>query len=266
MGKHIFVKGGLFASTGNLYTRDIAAGSSWYPADAEIITPEGGVWEIKENTGSIFDSYYVGGFVSAGGTEVGEIKAYADIYQFTVKQYEKGLCLIRKMLENVPAGECGYLYCQQQYASVFSLMEQFLSCTFVKQTCDREESYHKVLDSGLLQQKFGKKVLNGPDCLEKELLYIDLANRVVYHSQNMVRVLFQEAFGIDVDLSLLENELKIRNDIIHRFGHTDSGVDIDVTVDDITALITKVDGLVRETAKQISSLPETERMYPEGMY
>ena len=81
MGKHIFVNGDLFASTGNLYTRDIAAGRSWYPSDAEIITPEGGVWEIKENTGSIFDSYYVGGFVSAGGTEVGGIKAYADFLQ-----------------------------------------------------------------------------------------------------------------------------------------------------------------------------------------
>lgn len=265
MGKHIFVDGNLLATTGNLYTRDISAGGSWHPEDAVIITPEKGVLEITEDTGSIFDSYYVSGWVTAGGIEVGGIKAYSDIYKFTIEQYEKGFALIKSMLGHIPAGERGLLFCQQQYASVFSLMEQFLSCTFVKQTCDREESYHNVLSSGFLQCKFGKQkhILNGPDGLEKELLYIDLANSVVHHNQKSVKELFHSAFGIDVDLSPLEDSLKIRNDIMHRFGQTSSGSEVVVMVKDIEALIGIVDSIVHETARQITELPESERMYPK---
>lgn len=265
MGRHIFINGNLVATTGNLYTRDISAGGSWHPDDAEVVTPERGTLEITEDTGSIFDSYYVSGEVAAFGIVVGDIKAYCDIYKFTVEQYENGLALIKNMLETVPAEECGRLYLQQQYASLFSLMEQFLSCSFVKQTCDREDSYHKVIASGLLQKKFGqfKQILNGADCLQKELLYIELANRVVYHNLKAVKGLFQEAFGVNVDLSPLDNELKIRNDIMHRFGHTESGEDITVTVDDINALIAKIDCVVQQTERQISALPESERMYPK---
>lgn len=264
MGKHIFVDGGLYVSKGCLYSRDVSAGGSWHPEDAEIISPLGGVWEITTDTGSIFSSYYVREFVSCGGGEYGDIVAYADIYKFTIDQYEKGLEQIKRMLESVPGGEQGVLYCQQQFASVFSLMEQFLSCTFVRQTCDREESYHQVLESGLLQQKFGnKQILNGPDCLEKELKYIELVNNVVYHNQKAVRRLFDSAFGICVDLCPLEDLLEKRNDIIHRFGHEKKGGDLRLAPDDVRDLIVKVDNIVNETARQMLALPPSERMYPE---
>lgn len=225
MGRHIFVDGGLCVSKGCLYSRNVSAGGSWHPEDSEVITPLGGVWEVTSDTGSIFTSYYVREFVSCGGGEYGDIVAYMDIYQFTIDQYEKGLALLKRMLESVPAGEQGYLYCQQQFASVFSLMEQFLSNTFVRQTCDREESYHQVLESGFLQKLFkgDEKILNAPDCLEKELKYIELANKVVYHNHEKVKKLFKYAFGICVDLRPLDKLLEKRNDIVHRFGHRKIG-------------------------------------------
>jgi len=255
MGKNIYVDGGLIATTGNLYTRTIFAKATCYPDDSEKVIPEGGRLEITTNTGSIFDTYYVKSYVNACGGTVGAIKAFRDIYQFTISKYEKGAELVKEMLDDIPSGEHENLYCQQQYASVFSLMEQFLSCTFVRQTCDREDSYHQVLESGLLQQKFGyKDILNGPDCLDKELLYINLSNKVVYHNKNAVKLLFDAAFGIDVDLTPLEREMEIRNDIIHRFGYTTSGVKVDVRKKSVIDLITSVDLIVQNTAKQILAM------------
>jgi hypothetical protein len=131
-------------------------------------------------------------------------------------------------------------------------MEKLLSFSFVRQTCDNEESYHRVLASGLLQQKYGNKpILNGPDCLEKELKYIELANKVVYHNQKAVKALFNDAFGIDVDLSPLEAALDVRNDIMHRFGRTKSGADVVLSLEEVQALIQSVDAIVKSTAKQI---------------
>lgn len=269
MGKHIFVDGRIYATTGNLYTRNIFAGVSWHPDDCIEVVPVGGAIEIKDDKGSIFDTYYVSGAVTSGGIDVGAIKAYFDIYKFTIEQYEAGRKLIEQMLETVPEGEQGNLYCQQQFASVFSLMEQFLSCTFVRQTCDREESYYKVLKSGFFQKRYKEHVdvLNGPDegkeGLKKQILYIDLANHVVYHNKGFVKTLFKSAFNINVNLKPLEGELDTRNDIAHRFGHTTTGREVTVTADDVRALMAKVDKIVRKTAEQINALPPGEALSPE---
>ena len=175
MGRHIIINGDLVATTGNLYTRSISAGGSWYPADSERITPPGGCLEIIEDTGSIFDSYYVTGFMVCGGIlghSKGAIAAFKDIYSFTVRDYEAGLEQVKSMLElEIPEPNKG-LFLQQQFVSVFSLMEQFLSCTFVRQTCDREDSYRRVLASGELLKNSNSRdnrVLNGPDGLTREL-------------------------------------------------------------------------------------------------
>jgi len=255
MGKSIYVEGALLATTGDLYSHNVIAGGAFHPADAEVITPPNGVLEITKDSGSIFNTYYVRDWVTASGIwglSKGAICAFADIYEFTVRDYTNGLRLIESMLDNIPTDSHKNLYLQQQYASVFSLMEKFLSFTFVRQTCDNEDSYHKVLTSGLFQQKYGNKpILNGPDCLDKELKYIELANKVVYHNQKAVKSLFNEAFGIDVDLSPLEAALDVRNDIMHRFGRTKSGADVVLSLEEVQALIQSVAGIVKSTAKQI---------------
>ena len=263
MGKLIYIDGGLVATTGDLYARNIVARCSCQPDNSEKITVNGDYYEIKEDTGSVFDTYYVRDFVTAGGSlgvSKGAICAFADIYEFTVRDYDKGLKLLKSMLNCIPEGEQMNLYLQQQYASVFSLLEHFLSCSFIRQTCDREESYHRVLSMGLLQQRFGNKsILNGPDCLEKELLFIELANKIVYHRPGDVYVLFEAAFGIRVDLSPLKRQLIIRNDIMHRFGHTKRRHGVILSAATVWELIEVVDQIVRNTANQILALPPSGR-------
>ena len=267
MGKHFFVDGSIVATTGDLYARDLSVGGTWHPDDAIVIVPPGGVLYITEDSGSIFDSYYVSGDVVAGGIHglsKGDICAFADIYEFTLRDYNKDLKLLRSMLDSIPSGSQGRLYLQQQFASVFSLMERFLSTSFVRQTCDREDSYHRVLESGLLQKRFTaeKKILNGPDCLEKELLYIDVANRIVFHRHGIVAQLFEIAFNISVDFSSLEKQLSIRNDIVHRFGYCGVETSVNISETDVQDLITIVDGIVQSTADQFQSMPPSEKMYP----
>lgn len=154
------------------------------------------------------------------------------------------------------------LFLQQQLISVFSLMERFLSCSFVRQTCDREDSYHKVLASGLLQKRFTKekKVLNGPDCLTKELLYIEVTNKVIYHKTKVVRSLFKEAFDIDVDLTPIEALIDTRNHIVHRFGHDQYGRMVNVSERCVSDLIETVNIIVRDLAEKIIALPQSEKV------
>lgn len=268
MGKHIYIDGGLIVTTGNLYARNISAGGSWHPDDAEIIVPPSGWWEITKDTGSIFDSYYVSGPVvsrSISGISEGRISAFFDDYNFTVKDYTAGLAQIESMLEiDIPELNKA-LYFQQQYATVFSLLEQFLSCTFIRQTCDREDSYKRVVASGeLLKWSTAElnNALKGPDCLVKELSYIDAANRVIYHNASRVGTLFKTAFGIDVDLSVLDKHLEVRNHISHRFGHTKEGLSVSVSKSDVRSLMSVVDKIVKNTIGQIQALPKSESMYP----
>jgi len=266
MGKHFYIDGNIVATTGNLYTRSISAGGTWHPHDAVLIVPPGGVLEITEDSGSIFDSYYVSGQVAAGGilgVSKGAICAFADIYEFTIKDYNEGLELIESMLDFIPSGEKGTLYLQQQYVSVFSLMERFLSCTFVKQTCDREDSYYRVLESRELLKRSNKEikaVLKGPDGLTKQLAYIDAANRIIYHNAKRVHPLFKVAFDIDVDLSKLNGQLEIRNHIVHRFGYTEDGSVVCVSKSSVLDLIASVDMIVKHIIAQIRALPQSERM------
>ena len=152
MGKLIYIDGGLVATTGDLYARNIVARCSCQPDNSEKITVNGDYYEIKEDTGSVFDTYYVRDFVTAGGSlgvSKGAICAFADIYEFTVRDYDKGLKLLKSMLNCIPEGEQMNLYLQQQYASVFSLLEHFLSCSFIRQTC--ELANRKFMNAGALR-------------------------------------------------------------------------------------------------------------------
>lgn len=198
----VYVDGDLtVTATGTLYTWSISAGSSNFSDNARIITPTNGVLKITDVEGSIFDTYYVRGGVAASGIVVGGVEQMCYNYKFTNYDYEKGKSLIYDLLNHIRESELEedkkILLYQQQFTSIISLMEHFLSCSFVGHICNHEESYHSVLQSGLLHQYCkDKKTLNGPDCIKKELLFIDQANTIVYHNQHKVKKLFEAAFGI----------------------------------------------------------------------
>ena len=270
MGRKIYVNGGIVATTGNLYAREVYAGMPCPPGDAEIITPIDGVLRITDNMGSIFDTYYARDFVSAGGSlsvgvpeslenPTGAIVAFKNNFDYTLSDFEVGFERIKKMLALSGFGDdLINLHLQQQYASAFSLLESFLGCTFIWQTCNREESYRRVLESKILHNKTNsenRRVLCGEDGLKKQFLFIALVNRIVFHRHKEVASLFSNAFGIEVDLAVLEEELVVRNDISHRFGQTKSKRPLLLKEDDVLSLLGKIRAIVTQTAEQIRALP-----------
>ena len=67
---------------------------------------------------------------------------------------------------------------------------------------------------------------------------------VTYHNATLVGKIYKAAFDMDVDLSNIEDELKIRHDIVHRAGYTKEDRQIQITKDDVMALKDKIDYLV----------------------
>lgn len=273
MGRKIFINGGIVATTGNLYAREVYAGMPCPPEGAEIITPEDRILWVTDNMGSIFDTYYASEFVTASGClsvgvpdslekPTGAIIAFKKSFDHTLDDFERGYERIKKMLA-LPGFDDDLinLHLQQQYASAFSLLESFLSNTFIWQTCNREDSYRRVLESKLLHNKASREnrgVLDGEDGLKKEFLFIDLANKIVFHRHKDVASLFYDAFAIEVNLAVLEEELAIRNDISHRFGRTKSNIPLSIKEEDVHALLRKIRAIVTQTAEQIRALPPVD--------
>lgn len=273
MGRKIYVNGGIVATAGNLYAREVYAGMLCPPEGAEIKTPKEGVLWITNNMGSIFDTYYASGFVSAGGclsvglldsleNPTGSIVAFKNNFDYTLSDFEIGFERIKKMLALPGFGDdLINLHLQQQYASTFSLLESFLSCTFIWQTCNREDSYRRVLESKILHNQTNsenRRVLDGEDGLRKQFLFIELANKIVFHRHKDVASLFSNAFGIEVNLAVLEEELIVRNDISHRFGQTKSNRPLSLKEDDVLSLLGKMRSIVTQTAEQIRALPPVD--------
>lgn len=262
MSKKIFIDGNLIAYPGSLYARDVCAGETVPPIGAEVIVPEDGSLYLIHDTGSIFDTYFVNGEVTAAGGENGDIYAYKNIYEFTVRDYNEGMNRLKGLMEAEISPEFQQLFYQQQFSSCFSLLESFLSGTLIWETCNREDAYHRVWDSGCLNRTKKddqqKVIAKGADCLEKELLYIELANQLIYHNAFFVRNLFRAAFDIDVDLSSLGDDLQKRHDIVHRNGYSKKGETVLVTHDEIATLLAKIDVVVQYVIGQIAQLPSSD--------
>lgn len=110
MAKKYYIAGNLIASPGSLYARDVSAGEPVPPIGAEVIVSERGELWLTKDTGSIFDTYYVNGEVAAGGGENGEIYAFKDIYEFTVRDYKEGISRLRGLLEVIVPSEYQLLF------------------------------------------------------------------------------------------------------------------------------------------------------------
>ena len=56
---------------------------------------------------------------------------------------------------------------------------------------------------------------------------------------------------MDVDLNNIEDELKIRHDIVHRAGYTKEDRPIQITKEDVLALNEKINGLTDDLTQKI---------------
>ena len=77
-------------------------------------------------------------------------------------------------------------------------------------------------------------------------------NYIIYHNKEQINTIFYTAFDINVDLSCLDYEIDIRQDIVHRVGYNKKGDNVQITKDDILALNDKIDKLVEDITLKIN--------------
>ena len=257
MGKIIYIDGNFLLKSGVFYGLHFCcyADESYKNVANECIIPnENGIYEVAEDSGSMFNTYYVKGGITMFGGNGSSIVYFKNEHERTYTKYKDIQNKIIKLLEEaVIPDECRNYFYQQQYISLFSNLEYFLYGTFMWETCQCYESYRKVLNSHLifLEYKEAKAILRGEHCILQEKTFVEQIKYVIYHNATQVGKLYKAAFDIDVDLNALKDEIEIRNDIVHRAGYTKEGVPILIKRDDVMALKDKIDYLVDDIIVKI---------------
>lgn len=257
----IYINGSVVVEQGVFYAKNIAMyASDEFKAGAKIITPPNGVLRISEDYGSLFTCYYVKSGITMYGFEGSGITIFAPPNKTEYESYKEHMANINKLIEEaVVPQEVENLFLQQQYISAFSVLEYFLFNTFMRHVCNNYNTYIKVLSSQLRCLEYGKEItdiLRGIHDLKQEKIFIQQAKEVVYHNTKQISALFSVAFGISVDLNILNSHINTRNDIVHRFGHTKKGDNIYVRKDNVLSLITKIDVLVQKVERDMKEFYE----------
>ena len=250
MAKKIYIDGNFLLKSGVFYCLDFCmyANEKFKETADEIIDcNKDSIYEVTENAGSMFNSYYVKGGATMYGLDGSGIIFFKKEHEQTYVKYKEVQTRIVKILDNsIIPEDCKNYFYQQQYISLFSNLEYFLYGTFMWETCQCYESYQRVLNAHLsfLEYKEAKPILRGEHCILQEKTFVKQIKYVIYHNATQVGKLYKAAFDIDVDLKALEDEIEIRNDIVHRAGYTKEGVPILIKHDDVMALKDKIDYLV----------------------
>ena len=250
MGKKVYIDGNFLLKSGVFYGLNFwmhTDESFKDTADEHWESNEDGIYEVNEDGGSMFDTYFVKGGITMYGENGSTIIFFKNEHEHTYAKYKKIKEQITQLLEEaiVPQNCKNYFY-QQQYISLFANLEYFLYNTFMWEVCQCYESYQKVLPIlvNYVRDKAKKLILNGEHNILQEITFVEQVKYVTYHNATLVGKIYKAAFDMDVDLNNIEDELKIRHDIVHRAGYTKEDRLIQITKDDVMALKDKIDYLV----------------------
>ena len=257
MNNSVYIDGNLLVKRGIFHALNVIEYSDEnykLLCDEIISCDKNGLYEITEDGGSMFTTYYVKGGITMYGKNESNILCFKKEHEQTNSKYKDIRSKILQLIEETVIPEdCENFFYQQQYISLFSNLEYFLYGTFMWETCQSFESYDKVLKAHLsfLEYKEAKHILRGEHCILQEKTFVEQAKLAVYHNTNQVSKLYENAFGITIDLDSFEKERDIRNDIVHRAGYAKSGFLVLISKEEILALNDRIDKLVEEIILKI---------------
>ena len=258
MGKKVYIDGNFLLKSGVFYGLNFftyADDESFKDtADVHLSSNKDGIYEVTEDGGSMFDTYFVKGGITMYGGNGSTIIFFKNEHERTYVKYNKINEQIIQLLEEaiVPQNCRNYFY-QQQYISLFANLEYFLYNTFMWEVCQCYGSYQKVLPvlENYVRDKSKKLILKGEHNISQEITFVEQVKYVTYHNATLVGKIYKAAFGMDVNLNNLEDELKIRHDIVHRVGYTKEDAPIQITKEEVMALKDKIDCLVYDITLKI---------------
>ena len=260
MKNTVYIDGNFLLESGIFYTLDIHDGvgkKNKNIFDDVILCNKDGYYEVKEDGGSMFSTYYVKGGITMYGENGSTIACFKKEHEQTYAKYKEIQSKILQLLEEAIIPEdCKNYFYQQQYISLFANLEYFLYGTFMWETCQSYERYERALR---IIKKYvrkediqTKRILNRKHCIKQEIVFIKQIKHIVYHNSNKVKDIYKAVFNIDVNLNNLKNEIHIRHDIVHRSGYTTEGFNIVITKEDVLALNDKIDKLVEDITLKIN--------------
>lgn len=254
MNKKIYIDGTVVIDNGIIYAADIIAKAdeSYKLHVDEVISPKDGMFYIKKEYGSIFNTYIIKGDIATRTIGSCRVKFYNNdtniIFLNDIKD-------VLYLLDNAAIPEeSSDLFLQQIYISIFGALENYLFNTFLNHVCRDFNIYLKVINECVnILEKSDKsderKILEGKDCLKKEKLFINKIQKIVFHNQKYVNSLFESAFGIKSCISNIDNETRIRHDLVHRMGRKIGGEKIIISKELIFNLIDKVKLIAENISK-----------------
>ena len=256
MKKKVYIDGNFLLKSGVFYGLNfwMYADESFKDASDEIIPCKDNIYEVTEDGGSMFIEYYVKGGITMYGENESTIIFFKNEHERTYDKYRKIQEQIIQLLEEaIVPQNCRNFFYQQQYISLFSNLEYFLYNTFMWEVCQCYESYQKVLPIlvNCVRDKTKKLILKGEHNILQEKTFVEQVKYVTYHNATLVGKIYKAAFDMDVDLNNIEDELKIRHDIVHRAGYTKEDRPIQITKEDVLALNEKINGLTDDLTQKI---------------
>lgn len=142
----------------------------------------------------------------------------------------------------VPQNKTKFLY-RLLYANVITVIETYLSDTFIKMIQDHHDLMHKFFE-------------NNPNIKIKTLSRSRQYCRS-FSWQNIIKAneMYEHTLNVKFpDIEQINDAIKKRNHIIHRNGKDKDDNDINITEDDISCLIAVVEQFVENVEEQIGKL------------
>lgn len=260
MGKKVYIDGNFLLKSGVFYGLNFtlyADEKSKDLADEIVTCNDEGVFEVIEDGGSMFTTYFVkGGITMYGGNGSGVVFFRKEHEHTYVKYKEIQTKIIQLLEEAIVPEDCKNYFYQQQYVSLLANLEYFLYGTFMWETCQCYESYKKIIDLFATDKfKFNKRIkliFSGEHNILQETTFLEQTKYIIYHNKEQVKTIFDTAFNINVDLSVLDYEIGMRQNIVHRAGYTTGYLPIQITKENVIALNNKIETLVEQITKDIA--------------
>ena len=268
MKNTVYIDGNFLLESGIFYTFDIHDGVGKKNKDIfddVILCNKDGYYEVKEDGGSMFSTYYVKGGITMYGKNGSTIVCFKKEHEQTYAKYKEIQSKILQLLEEAIIPEdCKNYFYQQQYISLFANLEYFLYGTFMWETCQCYDSYKRVIEllasSNMFRvEKADKKIFKGEHNVLQEKTFVKCVKDIVYHHEKKVKYLYKTAFGFDVNLDFIEKAKEIRNDIVHRAGYSKTNDAIITMVKrDVLRFKEEIDELVNYVTFEIQKINEAK--------
>lgn len=258
----VYIDGNVFVSAGIFGGKNFIVGVNRdsVQVDKVITTDEykDNILEITENYGSPYVEYYIRGGLTVGGGDCGNAygytnKSYDDLIERTTVQLNEVKELLNVCL---PKDSLYPLFYREQHSATMSILENFLYCMVLREIIfDKDKLINNIRTYDYKEDtlNFRKHIEKSDD--ELFLIITEKASTIVYHKFWQVVLLYKIVLKKDIQphIDLIADEVRIRNNIVHRNGRELNGEVMPMNKSEVETFIKKVENTIQNIWELIKS-------------